>query len=645
MKKIILAWTLVCLALVLFSCNPTSSCQHADENLDGICDQCENEMPGNEDNQTHTHALIHVEATASGCTTEGTMEHWMCSGCDKLFADANAETELTSVTIPATHTGGTEKRNEKEATAYQNGYTGDTWCLGCETMLAEGEEIPCLDHLHELVRTYYVNETCESDGNIDYYTCSVCNKIYSNEGGTEEITLEDTILPGGHKYDTEWTTTVIAHWHASQCGHENKDYGLHEFVDGVCVECGYHQVLASPTLTYALNPDSASYSVTGSTDLLIKELVIPALYEGLPVTEIASHAFIDCDYLETISFAEAHNLIKIGGYAFDSYTLKTIYFGEESSIEVIEGYAFYHCRGFEEIIIRSSALKTIGTAAFGGCGELIRVVIDSTELTTIGSSAFEVCTNLQSVDLSSSTKLEYIDMYAFDACSSLREINLPLSSLKNVHENAFRGCNEVLYTEYANGIYVKVANNPYAILIGTVENSQFTHFGVHESTKNIAYGAMKDATTLTTIYLPEGLAGISDYAFFGCTALSQISIPDTTLYIGHCAFERCQNLSYVQITKESQLQFIGGATFYQCEKLSSIVIPVGVTVIEQQCFAYSGLKTVYYCGTASDWNQIHFGGNNVEIVEYATILYYSETNPNSTGTHWHYDENGLVVVW
>ena len=64
MKKIILVLTLACLALFLFSCSTPDSCQHADDNLDGICDKCEHEMKENQGGGAHTHALIHVDAVA-----------------------------------------------------------------------------------------------------------------------------------------------------------------------------------------------------------------------------------------------------------------------------------------------------------------------------------------------------------------------------------------------------------------------------------------------------------------------------------------------------------------------------------------------------------------------------------------------------
>lgn len=43
------------------------------------------------------------------------------------------------------HTGGTEIRNSVEATTSTEGYTGDTYCKGCDTKLADGKTIPKKD--------------------------------------------------------------------------------------------------------------------------------------------------------------------------------------------------------------------------------------------------------------------------------------------------------------------------------------------------------------------------------------------------------------------------------------------------------------------------------------------------------------------
>lgn len=93
--------------------------------------------------------------------------------------------------------------------------------------------------------------------------------------------------------------------------------------------------------------------------------------------------------------------------------------------------------------------------------------------------------------------------------------------------------------------------------------------------------------------------------------------------------------------------------FYGCRGLTSIIIANSVTSIGDYVFAdCSELKTVYYKGTAEEWDKILIYSNNTYLTS-ATRYYYSETEPalNSDGTaykgnYWHYDTDGKTpVIW
>lgn len=147
------------------------------------------------------HTLTHTPAVDATCTTPGNVEYWHCSVCGKNFSDSEGKGELTEITSPAlnhnwgawekvsetqhqricqndgshketgdhtpgtaatckapancsicgqsygeknpsNHAGGTEVRNQKEATTTTEGYTGDTYCLGCGEKIASGTVIP-----------------------------------------------------------------------------------------------------------------------------------------------------------------------------------------------------------------------------------------------------------------------------------------------------------------------------------------------------------------------------------------------------------------------------------------------------------------------------------------------------------------------
>jgi len=61
-------------------------------------------------------------------------------------------------------------------------------------------------------------------------------------------------------------------------------------------------------------------------------------------------------------------------------------------------------------------------------------------------------------------------------------------------------------------------------------------------------------------------------------------------------------------------------------------------------YSCSGLETVYYKGTAAEWNKISIGYDS--NLTRATRYYYSETKPTESGNYWHYGADGVTpVIW
>ncbi len=156
---------------------------------------------------THVHTLTHHNAVAATCTENGNIEYWSCSDCNKKFSDANATSEITKVVISTAHTGQTEIRNEKAPTEEEEGYTGDTYCLACGQKVSDGTEIAKLDHTHILSKTNAKDATCTVDGNIAYWTCSKCQKHYTDENGTQEVALANTVLDALDHAFGSWSVT------------------------------------------------------------------------------------------------------------------------------------------------------------------------------------------------------------------------------------------------------------------------------------------------------------------------------------------------------------------------------------------------------------------------------------------------------
>ena len=70
--------------------------------------------------------------------------------------------------------------------------------------------IPKLTHVHELIETEAKEASCTEDGNVEFWTCSKCGKVYSDGEGLNEIDPEETVLhASGHSY-SDWTITKEA---------------------------------------------------------------------------------------------------------------------------------------------------------------------------------------------------------------------------------------------------------------------------------------------------------------------------------------------------------------------------------------------------------------------------------------------------
>lgn len=58
-------------------------------------------------------------------------------------------------------------------------------------------------------------------GNTEYWYCDGCDKYFSDEAGTTEIALSDTVVPKltEHTADgTGWHTDAASHWNTCACG-------------------------------------------------------------------------------------------------------------------------------------------------------------------------------------------------------------------------------------------------------------------------------------------------------------------------------------------------------------------------------------------------------------------------------------------
>ena len=115
---------------------------------------------------------------------------------------------------------------------------------------------------HSMVHTPKKDATCTADGNEEYWTCDICGKYFSDEAGTTEINLDETVISAtGHHY-VNGTCTV--------CGEKDPDYRpdpisyyniyVEDVCDGVEISTSKQVVREGGSITVYVEKDTANYT-------------------------------------------------------------------------------------------------------------------------------------------------------------------------------------------------------------------------------------------------------------------------------------------------------------------------------------------------------------------------------------------------
>ena len=212
----------------------------------------------------HTHNMEYHPAVDADCgtNTPGNIEYWVCSGCKKVFSDADGRDEiaLDQTVLPFAHDLDTawswdesnhwhecKKCGQKpDSAAHKYDDDSDTDCNICGYT-----RVIIPPHTHSLTLVPAVPATCVSAGNIAYYRCAECRQMFRDDGGAEPVTeAEVKLSPLGHTPSGDWSHDESSHWHECQnnCG-EKLDLAAHVYGDDSdtdCNTCGYIRTITPP---------------------------------------------------------------------------------------------------------------------------------------------------------------------------------------------------------------------------------------------------------------------------------------------------------------------------------------------------------------------------------------------------------------
>ncbi len=383
-----------------------------------------------------------------------------------------------------------------------------------------------------------------------------------------------------------------------------------------------------------------------------KNTTIPA-----SITTIGESAFYNCSGLTSINIPE--------------------------SVTTIGNNAFYYCYGLTSINLPSS-ITTIGESAFSGCSRLTSINIPES-VTTIGEYTFYGCGGLTSIDIPAS--VTSIGERAFSSCNELTSITVDNGNSKYDSRN---NCNAIIETA-SNTLVVGCKNTTIPASITAIGNCAFydcsglTSINIPESVTTIGNNAFYYCYGLTSINLPSSITTIGNNAFSYCNNLPSINLPKSLTTIGNSAFYGCYNLrtiinnsnltltigssdygyiahyayriflgeqingdfyfdgtdgAYVltgYVGNATNLQLpdnykgqgyeIGSYAFYDCDGLTSVTIPNGVTDIGENAFyECSALKNIEIPESVTSIGENAFKGCSFDYIHFLNTTPVTYTN-------------------
>lgn len=377
------------------------------------------------------------------------------------------------------------------------------------------------------------------------------------------------------------------------------------------------------------------------------------------VARIGKNAFSGCVRLKTLEFSDSLKVIYDG--AFENCTrLYQVTFG--SGLEIIGVKAFKNCTALTGVEIPDGARTDVMDEAFFGC-ESVEYIRLGNDVINVGASAFEGCLFTREILLGDG--IITIGERAFSACRKFYQITLG-ASLMDIGNAAFEKCwllkeicnrssvNVLLGTSGNGGVgyyawYVRRDDEPTRISKdenGLVYYTEGTPGSEDYKKAVIAI----ELTRNTDVVIPDDVTEIADYAGYNEQLITGLVIGDGCVKIGDSAFRNTYKINKVVFGKN--LTTIGDYAFRYNGYIVKLVVDKNLKTVGKQAFMkkvgdkyYKPYQTVYFEGSESEWAGISFAsGNDHLLANTVTVAFYSEEEPTSSGTYWHY-EDGKPTLW
>ena len=516
-----------------------------------------------------SHSPVFVEGVSADCFNYGNISYYFCEICGNYFSDVDCQNRIEyqdTVIQPLNHVN-KYYHERQDATCYEDGNVAYYECPDCGLFFdEEGDEISegswiIFTNGHQPGEEFVKSEvpaTCTEYGYREIVVmCEVCGKI------AESFSVE--VPPTGHTFEAAWQHDDVSHWHNATCGHDARgDEAVHDFENNTCKNCAFHPDYTAG-LEYALNEDSTAYVVVGAGQGSGDTLIIPEVYNGLPVVGIGESAFNGVKFFTSVTIPQS--VTEIDRYAFYDTALTSVTIPQ--SVSYLGGYAFSHCKDLKSVTV-SHEIESFGYYIFessaiaeaqihASVAECLPKTIKRVTVTGgdgISDDAFRD-SDVQSVTLPEG--LTYVGNFAFCGCTALTDVVLP-ASVQSIGEGAFSGCTALTNVSLAQVQSIDVFAFSGCTALTELDLSSLDWLGTE---------AFINCSGITTITTSVELDTIPEGAFSGCVNLESFDFLEGVRYIGARAFAGCAKLSAINL---GSIRNIGSRAFENCTGLHTVSI-------------------------------------------------------------------------
>ena len=265
----------------------------------------------------------------------------------------------------------------------------------------------------------------------------------------------------------------------------------------------------------------------------------------------------------------------------------------------------------EDTIVHNNAeyiVTAIGARAFYNCSTLTGIILPS-GITTIGNNAFYGCINLTSIEFPEN--VTSIGNGAFYYCEKLTSITIP-ENVISIGNKAFYGCFRLC----------EVFNfSELDIVTGGSDNGYVAYYAKSVSTDRSASSKL-DKLNDFLFYVDADFIELIAYTGVEQSIALPTGYKGKNYGISYCAFNECESLTDIIIPEG--VTTIGDAAFYGCSRLTDITIPASVTAIGEGVFGYcASLSNIEVAATNTNYCSVD--GVLYNMSKTALLAYPSNT--------------------